>query len=271
MKSKNKSHGYSNFSKVGFAVKDVDTEKRTVCGYFAAFGTVDSDGDMFLPEAFNKSIQDRGVNSTGNRKIAHLAYHDTRRPVGVLTKLEADNYGLYFESKLGDHTDGDDALKMYQSGIIREHSVGFQYIWDKLKFIDVDAEEQANIPTTPEGQAMLERDAGYYALSEVKLWEGSYVVFGANSGTPTVAIKSPQERMKRVNELNDRMEILIKEISSGTYSDNTFPLLEAELAYIKSEFKSLVNIEPSKTKGTQTDEPTTAENGRDFLLNMLIP
>ena len=57
---------------IDLKVSDVSLKSRQVKGYFASFDTLDSDRDIIRKGAFTKSIQERGVNSTGNRKIAHL-------------------------------------------------------------------------------------------------------------------------------------------------------------------------------------------------------
>lgn len=262
----NKYYNYRNLS-TNISIKDVDTQSRTVAGYFSAFNNVDADGDLIKKGAFAKSIKERGPNSSSNRKIAHLAHHDMKRPIGIITHLQEDNKGLYFESKLGTHTDGEDALKMYESGIITEHSIGFQYLEDKTNWIDID--EKHNVEMTQEGQEFIEKRNGYYEISEVKLWEGSYVTFGSNSSTPSFGvIKSLDDKKKFLNKINDRMVLLMKELSNGTYTDNCFQLLIQELAYIQKQYTSLLNFEPViPTQQTKAD--IEQEKVREFLLYTL--
>lgn len=261
-----KDYNYRN-ENTKISIKDVDTVNRTVAGYFSSFNNVDSDGDLIKEGAFAKSINDRGVDSTSNRKIAHLAHHDMRRPIGTLNVLKEDSNGLYFESKLGTHTDGEDALKMYESGIIKEHSIGFQYIEDKTKWIDL-TEKNETIEATDEGKAFMDKRNGYYEITEVKLWEGSYVTFGANSSTPSYGlVKTIEEKNIYIKEINDRMTLIRKELSNGTYSDNIFKNLSIELAYIQEQYNSLLTTEPV-IKSTQE---TKAEDLKKlFLLSTLI-
>lgn len=203
-----------------------DENNRTVEGYFAAFNNVDSDNDRILQGAFAKSIQEHGPNSASNRKIAHLAYHDTRRPLGVLEELKEDSKGLYFRSKMGTHTEGDDFLKMYQEGIIREHSIGFNYLADKITA--VEDEEKGTI----------------WDISEVKLWEGSAVVFGANSETPNLSIiKSQEDLNKEIEKINERMEVFTKALTDGKLSEKYNNLFTLELMQIQKEYNSLINFE----------------------------
>ena len=262
-----KDYNFRNLNS-GLTIKDVDTKSRIVAGYFSAFNNVDSDGDLIKEGAFTKSINERGVESNSNRKIAHLAFHDMRRPVGVLQVLKEDSNGLYFESKLGTHTDGEDALKMYDSGIIKEHSIGFQYIQDKTKWIDLDS-EKSEVNATSEGLEFINKFKGYNEINEVKLWEGSFVTFGANSSTPSYGvIKSKTEQKKYLNEINERMSLIRKEIANGTYSEKGFQTLLQELAYIQEQYNSLLNVQPV-LKSTENIKAEKDENLKLFLLSTI--
>lgn len=143
-----------------------EASEGIVSGYLANWNSVDSDGDIFASTAFNKSISERGVS--GTKQIKYLLDHDTRKAVGVFTKLEADNTGLYYEAKIGSHAAGRDYLEMCKSEIIKEHSVGFR---------------------------ILKRDkTDNRIITEGKLYEGSGLQFlGANSNTPLLGIKSESD------------------------------------------------------------------------------
>ena len=92
---------------------------------------MDSDMDIIRKGAFKKSLRERGVKSKSNRKIAFLRHHDWEKQIGKFIELAEDDYGLYAVAQLGRSTDGENALKDYEDGIIREHSIGFQYVADK--------------------------------------------------------------------------------------------------------------------------------------------
>jgi len=244
--------GYTNKS-TSLEIKDVDTDSRIVKGYFASFNNVDSDGDMIMRGAFTKSIQEHGVESTSNRKISHLAFHDVTRPVGMLKALNEDSKGLYFESELGTHDDGENALRMYKDGIIREHSIGFNYIQDKTTFIEVDKTKTDN--------ELVKSIGGYWSITEVKLWEGSFVTFGANSETPNLsALKSQDDVNKCLDQLKQRMETFIKALKDGNYNEKYNQLFEVELMQITKQFESLVNYEPFQKESQKDESDSTKDN-----------
>jgi HK97 family phage prohead protease len=121
VKSKNMIYTYKS---LGMEVKDVDTKQGIVSGYFSAFGMVDSDGDIIMPGAFKRSINDWGPDGKG--RIKHLLNHDPSQPLGKIKELSEDSYGLKYTSAVGTHNLGRDFVKMVESGLINEHSIGFR-------------------------------------------------------------------------------------------------------------------------------------------------
>jgi HK97 family phage prohead protease len=185
-------------------VKDMSLSDRTVTGYFASFGNVDYDQDMFEPGSFNKTIAEWGPN--GRNKIVHLYQHDTAMPLAKPKVLQADDYGVYFESQFATTSWGNDVLKLYEAGIINEHSVGFQIM--------------RSMPETVEGKS-------FNRINEVRMWEGSTVTFGANEETPFSGMKSMTKP-----EIMERVVKLTKAVRNGTFTDETFHLLEIQLAQL---------------------------------------
>ncbi len=107
------------------SIKDADIKQGIVTGYFASFNTLDSDNDIIMPGAFAKTIMEMGPASAKPR-TKHLLNHDTGQPLGLLMTLKEDMTGLYYESKIGDHSLGVDFMKMVDCGLITEHSIGYK-------------------------------------------------------------------------------------------------------------------------------------------------
>lgn len=166
-------------------ITDVDVKKRVIKGYFSIFGNEDSDKDIIEPGAYQKTIAE-------NMRIKHLYQHDPRQPLsgvknGTL-KIWEDNLGLAFESHISDTTLGRDVVKLYEDGVIDEHSVGIQVVKSVKK-------------------------NGIRHISEVKMWEGSTVTWGANSSALVTEIKfdAMMKALKKGNyestEMIDLLEI----------------------------------------------------------------
>jgi HK97 family phage prohead protease len=220
----------------------ISKDNMIVEGYFAAFNNIDSDGEVFTKGAFAKSIMEHGPGSVSNRKIAHLAYHDVTRPIGKIIELIEDDYGLRFKSEMGTHQEGKDFLEMYKSKIIGEHSVGFNYMLDKILR-----------KTSPEGVV-------YDQLSEVKLWEGSAVVFGANENTPNLTeIKTQKDLTNVLDKINIRMETFIKAVQDKNISTKYNELFAIELQQLKDSYVSLIQRESFDDTQIETKSEASEE------------
>lgn len=215
-------------------IKGLDIKNRIVEGYFASFGTVDSDNDVFVQGCFAKSISENGP--AGKGRIKHLYNHWDA--VGVLQELTEDNFGLRYVSKIGNHTLGNDVLRMYEDGIITEHSIGFQIIDDKVEVVD-----------------------GVRYIKEVKLWEGSCLdKWGANENTPV--IKSAGEALEVYRKLRERMAVIEKAIKSRTaYSDETYYQL---IAQIETITRMLNALDAAKSLNIDTYGGESQEHGIDI-------
>jgi len=201
--------------------KDVDTKQGIVTGYFAHFGSKDSDGDIIVRGAFSKSIQENGPKSR-NPRIKHLLDHKRDKAIGLLTDLYEDEVGLGYESKAGRHADGRDFLLMVEDGIITEHSHGFQIIKEQQK-----------------------SDANY--IQESRLYEGSSLQFwGANGNTPITGVKSAADMIDDLNTLE-------RGLKNGKYTDETFKRLEERI-------KSLYNLLKPDSATSNDDEPTDSKS-----------
>ncbi len=210
-------------TKNGGTLKDVDTTGRTVCGYFASFNTLDSDGDMFAPGCFAKSINEN------SDRIMHLLQHNTLQPIGRPNVLKEDAQGLYFETPIAKTQLGDDVLQLYRDGVYKEHSVGFEMINNQQSSVFSNQsleEEQVNV------------------IKEARLWEGSTVTWGANANTPFRGIKSNSTLATNhyplitteniLDEALERSSLIYKQLHRGNLHDDTYTLLEIELKQLQS-------------------------------------
>ncbi len=214
-------------------IKDADPKLGIVTGYFAAFNNQDSDNDIIMPGAFTKTILENGPNSNQPR-IKHLLNHNSGQPLGKLTSLYEDAKGLCYESKIGDHNLGVDFIKMVDSGLITEHSIGYGVVRKTVTNPDADWRDQVT------------------QLQELKLWEGSSLTaWGANSQTPLTGMKMQKYCIERI-------PALIKAIKTGTFTDATFEILEKELLYLQSAFETFSSSTtappPTPKASTQPDD-----------------
>jgi HK97 family phage prohead protease len=166
--------------------KDINAGAREVVFKFAAYGNVDSYGDISTKGMFSRSI------NNNFKRIKHLLDHDSTKALGVPLEIWDDNDGAYMKSKVGTHTLGNDFLEMAMSGIITEASYGYEVV----------REEKS--------------DAGN-VLKEAKLWEASNLqAWGANELTNLVSVTKRMEELERfcknAKASDDTIEKLLIEI-----------------------------------------------------------
>lgn len=158
---------------------------RTVTGYYSAFNNIDSVDDVIMPGAFSKTIAENGP--AGKNRIWHLINHDTDCWIAKPKVLREDEKGLYFEVELPDTDLGNRLLKAYQNGDMTEHSIGYNVI--------------NSYPGTVDG-----REIRY--ITEIKLYEGSSVLWGANEQAQFTGMKS--EKFNQLeNELKEIRSLLL--------------------------------------------------------------
>ena len=222
-----------------FELKDMDMKARTIAGYFSSFDRVDSMGDVMRKGAFTKTIAEQGPGSSRPR-IKHLLNHDVSMPVGKLIVLEEDDYGLFYVSEMGTNAAAEDALKMIDSGLITEHSIGYQVSRSRQVYKEME-----------------DGSSNVNELLEVKLFEGSILTgWGVNQYTPLIAqIKS------NPNATIDRIKRLEKFVSSSTATDECIQMLMIEIKQLhqvileaKAEQEKQAAVEaPAQTKSAEVD------------------
>ena len=207
-------------------------------GYFSKFGNVDSYGDIVMPGAFTKSFSERGPKAT-NPRIKHIMNHDISMPIGLLIDLKEDEYGGFYRSKIGTHSLGQDTLKMAESGLITEHSFGYEVIKS-------------------------ERDkSGAKKLNELKVWEiSSLTGWGVNQYTPLTGIKS--------ENVTSRLQRLEKFIKNTTATDECIQMLMLEvkqLTQLVIDMQEKENTVPELT--TQPEEKALPSIDWNKIINSL--
>jgi HK97 family phage prohead protease len=192
---------------IGYEVMDVDTEQRRVKAVWARTGNIDLDNDIIVPEAFTKTLKERGPK--GKNLIWSLVDHcaEMEAVIGKPEQLYVDGDMLIAITPIVMTETGEDVLKMYDAGLINQHSIGFTTI-----------------------NSSVGKD-GVRTITELKLYEGSAVLWAANPETPTLAVKSEVKK----EQLATRLEKLLKAFKGGRFTDETFALMEIEIKRIQSE------------------------------------
>jgi hypothetical protein len=216
----NKLFAYKSFSD-GATFKDADVKQGIVTGYFSKFDNVDSDGDVIRKGAFAKTI------SENFSRIKHLMNHNVSQPLGKISFLKEDNYGLAYESQIGKHSLGVDFIKMVESGLITEHSIGFITI-KRNQLQDFDG-------------YMKNPTGGWYELTELMLMEGSSLTgWGANALTPLTGMKSEVD----VDRIYEHQKAVEKFCKNTDATDETIEMLLLHSKQLSQYIIDLKAIQP---------------------------
>lgn len=198
----------------GQQILDVDTEKKTVKVVWAAMNNVDLDNDVITPGAFTKTINESGPK--GKQLIWSLIDHNAslKYAIGKPSELYEENNQLIAITKIVDTELGEDIICLYNEGLINQHSIGFSIPKDRSKIKD-----------------------GVRYINEVKLYEGSAVLWGANPETPTLGVfkglKPPDSESN-----SDKLEKICSLLRKGNLTDETCQLLEIQLKQLQQDIST---------------------------------
>lgn len=140
-------------------------EEGEVAGYGAVFNTKDAHGDIIMPGAFSASL--------AKRMPKMLWQHDMADPIGVWTEAREDPRGLRIKGAL---------------------TMGSQMVRDRHELLKSGAVNGLSIGYRPVNPSMKD---GVRVLSEVDLYEVSFVTIGANEDALVTSVKSVEEITKR--------------------------------------------------------------------------
>jgi HK97 family phage prohead protease len=220
------------------AVIDVDKATRTVKAVWSHIGNKDYDNDIIAKGAFDRTIRERGPN--GKKMIWSLVdhYSSTKHAFGKPKELYVEGNRLIAVTDIVMTDAGEDILKLYDAGCINQHSIGFSTV--------VDEYDKANNVRT---------------IKEVILYEGSAVLWGANDLTPTLDVKALTKPQQQKN-IYDRLERLKSAIRNGSFTDETFSLLEIEFSQLQ---KAVSEIEGTKKDDESTKPPVDTKLLEAFM------
>lgn len=197
----------------------LDADARRVKVVVANFNSIDLDNDIIIPEAVTKTIKERGPK--GSKQVWALIDHcsNLKNALGKPDELYVEGNNLIAITPVIDTEIGEDMLKLYKAGCITEHSIGFSTIKSDWQ------DQKQNVRV----------------IKELKLYEYSAVLWGANPKTPTIGIMK-SEFKPSVEDINKRLDVILHSFKHGSFTDETFSLMEIEI----EQLKSLLATQPAK-------------------------
>lgn len=180
---------------------DPDTIRvKVVCN---AANFCDSQMDVLLPDCWSKTIAERGP--AGKNIIPHIHDHEweIKARIGDVIALAGE---MLTVKSLGYDAEGltqclcmtsdvrkdydEKIFALYSRGAVNQHSIGLQYMQLSLAINDPDYKEEFAVWQKVRGQVIngeiCDQKGYFWAVSEIKLYENSAVLFGSNELTPTL-------------------------------------------------------------------------------------
>lgn len=207
------------FASVSFQLKSLEDD-GTFEGYASVFNNEDSDGDIILPGAFNKKLQEFRRQK---KRPKMLWQHNPSIIVGTWLELSEDQDGLAVQGRpIIDLDKGREAYVLMKAGELDALSIGGNIKKSKRN------------PNHSYGQI----------ISELDLWEISLVTWGANGEARIDRVKSLERILRDAGY--SRKEAL--QIVSGGYkaafdqqSDSDDHYDDEEAAAVKAALINLHN------------------------------
>lgn len=101
-----------------FVIKSTANNNMLISGYASVFGVTDNHNEIVLKGAFD--------SITHITNVKFLWQHDHTKPIGVITYLVEDDYGLYIEGVINCSTQqGQEAVSLIGQGALNGLSIGF--------------------------------------------------------------------------------------------------------------------------------------------------
>ena len=216
--------------------KKPSENERLIKQYFCIFGVPDDYRTIPVKGCFTKSLNERGPKSASNYKVVVLNQHDQKDPLCLPSVLEEDEVGLYGEYEPDPMESGDRLILQVRRGTINQGSYGFNYIWDKMEYIE-------------------EMDA--ILMHEVDLQEVSPVTIGSQKQTFVVRSKDGE----LIDEfLGEETEEFIKSLPRKYH---------LELRCLIDRHITLAEMKPieQRRKSLQINEPQQGKEKLSYLIN----
>lgn len=183
-------------------IEDITGDIIEVKSVINTTNVIDSHMDMHMAKVWNKTVKD-------NPFTHHLKQHESRFESVISRKAKSYNQNMNF-NELGLNVDFKTVANInefilprskmpfmfdaYKNGDVNQHSVGMMYVDLDIAHYDEDSQKQMDFFNEMKALAVNPEVADEYGffwvVYEAKKREGSAVVFGSNSITPTLYVKN---------------------------------------------------------------------------------
>lgn len=215
-----------------FDVKADEAKVGQFSGRASVYGVTDAYGDVVMPGAFTKSIEQLGG------EIVVLNQHNPSDPIGKALLEDSDTALLAVGQLVLDLQSAKDAHVRLTNGLVNGISIGYEVLQE-----------------TYQGNAR--------QLQEIKLWEISLVTFPANQFARVTDVKG----LLMQSGINDRLAQLVLEVAPDIKAGRVLSASNrSKIADIVQMLTELLDAtDPDKDKSTSAAEAAAL---KELLTNM---
>lgn len=209
-------------------IEDITSDFIQVKSVINTTNIIDSHMDLHMPSTWNKTVSD-------NPYSYHLKQHENRFESVISNRAKSYNENLNFKdlglgidfntvANINEFILGKDKMPFmfdaYKNGDVREHSVGMLYVNIEVAYYDEESQKQMDFFNEAKKNAVnpeVADEYGYcFVVYEAKKREGSAVVFGSNSITPTLYVKNyePSKSTHKIEPSTDTQANVSKMIQT---------------------------------------------------------
>lgn len=209
----------------GMKFKEFTPEIEDISGDFIQVKTVinttniiDSHMDLHMPKIWNKTVKDNPFSYHLKQHVAEFESVISNKAKSYNEKMNFNELGMDvdFETMANINDFVLERSKMpfmfdaYRNGEVLQHSVGMTYVNLEIAYYDEDSEKQMAFFEEMKKQAVnpeiADEQGFFWVVYEAKKREGSAVVFGSNSVTPTLSVKNYEPQKSTQKTINEPSE-----------------------------------------------------------------
>lgn len=189
-----------------------DVNKIIVKAVINSCGILDSHGDVHLKGCWTKTVKETKNSphlDSHKRNFQDVISTDTKWSVETINVKGIDLECLVMNSTI-DKKRNEYMFNQYKNGYVNEHSVGMRYVRNKL-YLCVNSDSKWDVEEKENWDKYIdqvinreeaEAQGYFWAVAESKAIEGSAVVFGSNSFTPTTEVTEIKEPLQDTQSEN---------------------------------------------------------------------
>ena len=215
-------------------------DNGTVSAVFSVFNEIDSDNDVVLPNSIKSGYGDKGV--------AMVWGHDWKNIIGKGQIIQDDEKAIFKGQFNLNTTAGKEAYETVKAmGDLQQWSFGFEV-----------KDSEMGIFKKENGE---EKEVRY--LKDLKVWEVSPVMVGANQNTYTVAVKEQKEPEDEITE-----EVIEEKENTGLRFADEVDNLLIKMVTLLTRAKELTALRLGKNKQLSDSSVEEMEKLKDALQDM---